>query len=164
MSLVELEDGQIGGGVQGAGAGAGSTGTGTGTGNIYVLDDDDEDNNDGNFGKTSHFEDIESSLRVDNVLIGAVNDMSTNYAVAAIFLVCCVVTLVFAAVRLYMFPFKLGKDNKTNAPEAKLFRTLTSRSLGWMEMSWSIATSLRAIFDDVCVFVTALVLTLAIVA
>ena len=127
---------------------------------VYSLEEEDS-TDEAHFGASRRASDT-AEIAAKYLLVSAVNEMSTNYAVSAVFLVCCVVTLVFAALRLYLFPFGLSSENKTSAPEAQLFFTLTKRSTGWMEMAWNILTSLRAIFDDVCVFLTALVLTLSI--
>jgi len=127
---------------------------------VYSLEEEDS-TDEAHFGAGRRASDA-TEIAAKYLLVSAVNEMSTNYAVSAVFLVCCVVTLVFAALRLYLFPFGLSSENKTSAPEAQLFSTLTTRSTGWMEMAWNILTSLRAIFDDVCVFSTALVLTLSI--
>ena len=124
--------------------------------NVYLLDDDASEEI--KFGSTNHI--LETESLDEYVLIQSLNEMSTNYAVSAVFIVCCSVTLIFATIRIYLFPYKFGSDNKTNAPEAELFRTLTSRKSGWMTTVWNVVTAFRSIFDDVCVFVVALVLVL----
>ena len=129
--------------------------------NDYILEDGD---NDAEETFDRHAGTPAAALSQQHyAVINAAHNMQTNYVVSAVFLVCSTVTLLFAAIRLYLFPYALGKDNVTNAPEAQLLRTLSSRSGAWYEIIWKVITSSRAIFDDVCVFVVALVLTLHVV-
>jgi len=131
--------------------------------NVYVLEEDEEHAR-GNFGRNRGpllEKDTDSDLYT---IVNAANSMQTNYIVSVVVLVCSIVTLLFSAMRLYWFPFALGKDNMTKAPEAQLFRLLVSRTGAWYETVWKVLKCTKALFDDVCVFVVALILTMCVMS
>jgi len=133
--------------------------------NVYVLDEgDEEEHAHGNFGR-NRGPLLEKNTDSDPYsIVNAASGMQTNYIVSVVVLVCSIVTLLFSAMRLYWFPFALGKDNMTKAPEAQLFRLLVSRTGAWYETAWKVLTCTKALFDDVCVFVVALILTMCVMS
>jgi hypothetical protein len=131
--------------------------------NTFVLDEEEDSTIEVSFGRKGGDGNTKETMSANYfVFVNVANQMQTNYIVSVVFQVCSIVTLLFSALRMYLFPYAMGKDSTSNAPEAQLFHTLVTRG-PWYETIWKILKSSVAIFDDVCVFVVLLVLSVYVI-